>query len=52
MQINQGFIVYMLYVSLSIYIFSRLNYKIKEKINSQIAFSQRLKKSSLTLYAV
>ena len=39
-------------VSLSIYIFSLLIYKMKDEINSQIAFPQRLKMYSLTLYAV
>ena len=54
-QINQDFIVYVKKktscLSLSINIFSHLTYKIKDKINSQIAFPQRLKKYSRT-YAV
>ena len=36
---------------LSIYIFSRLTYTVKDEINSQVAFPQKLKKYSLTLYA-
>ena len=39
-------------VSLSIYIFSHLTYTMKDEINKQIAFPQRLKKYSLMLYAV
>ena len=38
-------------VLLPIYIFSRLTYTMKYKINSQVAFLQRLKKYSLTLCA-
>ena len=39
-------------VSLSIYIFSYLTCKMKNEINNQIIFPQRLKMYSLTLYAV
>ena len=39
-------------VSLSTYIFPCLAYKMKDEINSQIAFPQMLKKYSLTLYAI
>ena len=56
MQINQDVIVYLLKrkpaVSLSIYIFSRLTYKMKDEIDNQIAFPQSLEGYSLMLYAV
>ena len=40
------------FVFISIYIFLCLTYKMKDEINSQIVFPQRLKKYSLMLYSV
>ena len=37
---------------LSIYIFSHLTYTVKDEINSQVAFPQRLTKHLLTLYTL
>lgn len=47
---NQDFIVYML--KRKLVVIPRLTYKIKDEMNSQIAFPKRLKRYSLTLYAV
>ena len=56
MQINQDVIFYLLKrkpaVSLFIYIFSRLTYKMKDEIDNQIPFPQSLEEYSLMLYAV
>ena len=56
MQVNQDFVVYLLKRKLGVSlskIFSQFNiYKMKDEMNSQIPFLQRLKEYSLTPYIV